>query len=557
MLKLQEEIKVQHIKSVHSGLKIFKKGMFKSIPFLISSAVFYILLLPSPLLPFEIPYEVQQFNLAPNIQYLALEKNLSIEEIPQNTGWKKLEKSNVNFGYSSRHYWFRTEITNSSFPSSLFINLNANQLDHVDFYIGNNGSFTHSIAGDDHPFPEWSYPYSSPTVKIHFNEGESKIIYIHVKSESVISFWIRAYREAGFTEMKLKNRYTNWTYIISASVCILFLIYLGRITRDRRFYFLIAIIVNFTFYFMMISGNSYILWPEIPWFQDRLLLLLAAAGLQQIIYFLIRFLQLREISRLLYYVYAALFVMVFPIYLSAIEQTAFLLQWTLIVAFVCYPVFLLTTVYLLFKKGNYVKYLFFLLVIVGSSLFARTLTLAGILPYLDITYDSGPYAFPFILILIVSVLYDKYKAVQIEKENLEKEYNKIFSEINNKINLSKIENLNVESILKKIHSISKSEDFFQINYSLQEMADSIGIRPDQLSEIFSRILNTTFIHFLKILRIHHAKNLIEQNPQKDFSDIAFECGFASKSEFNQAFKEITRLPPSDFKKHSEKPRIQE
>ena len=548
MQALPEESKVfQPAKAILSAVKKARKGMFQSIPFLVFpvSIAFFS---PSQLLPVELPYEAQKFNLAPHIQYLTVEQNISLEEAQQSGDWKNLEKINADFGYASHQFWFRTEIENSQFPATWLLNLNANQLDHVDFYIEDNGEFIHSIAGDHHPFPEWGYPYSSPTVKIHLNKGETKAVYFHVKSESVISFWIRTYRESGFAEMKLKNSYTNWFYLFSSSVCILFLIYLGLITGDRRFYFLISLVVNTALYFMMIAGNSYVLWPEIPWLQDRLLLLLAAALLHQVIFILIGFLQLAEISRFLYYLYITLFILVFPVYLSAIEQTSFHLQWLIGIGFVSYPIFLLTAAYLIIRKGSYVKYLFLLLIVVGSSLFIRAMTLSGILPYLEITYNSGPYIFPFLLILIVSVIHEKNKIVQAEKENLENEYRRISLELEKKNSISRIESLDVNKILRKIHIISKTGEIFQINYSLQKMADRIDIRPDQLSEVFSRILNTSYPQFIKTLRIHHAKNLIEQFPDKKIIDISFESGFGSKAAFNQAFKEITHLPPSDFRK---------
>ena len=57
----------------------------------------------------------------------------------------------------------------------------------------------------------------------------------------------------------------------------------------------------------------------------------------------------------------------------------------------------------------------------------------------------------------------------------------------------------------------------------------------------------TFVDYLSRVRVEKAKNLL-QNPGLRVSEIAYDVGFESLSQFNRAFKRITGLTPSYFRK---------
>jgi AraC-like DNA-binding protein len=48
------------------------------------------------------------------------------------------------------------------------------------------------------------------------------------------------------------------------------------------------------------------------------------------------------------------------------------------------------------------------------------------------------------------------------------------------------------------------------------------------------------------LRVEKARNLL-QNPDKRISEVAFEVGFQSLSQFNRAFKKHAGMTPSEAK----------
>lgn len=120
----------------------------------------------------------------------------------------------------------------------------------------------------------------------------------------------------------------------------------------------------------------------------------------------------------------------------------------------------------------------------------------------------------------------------------------ILPEISNKrlpIALPFSENERIKPILDYLSStISDS-------HSLQSIGDIFGISERSLSRLFQQTLSTSFLQYLKMLRIIKAIELILQT-DSSLNEIAYEVGYGSLSAFSEAFMQLTNLRPSDFKK---------
>ncbi len=87
--------------------------------------------------------------------------------------------------------------------------------------------------------------------------------------------------------------------------------------------------------------------------------------------------------------------------------------------------------------------------------------------------------------------------------------------------------------------------------SLKEVADSLSISPNYLSQVINENLNKNFFDFVNQYRVEYVKKLIV-NP--DYSHltilgVALESGFNSKSSFNNIFKKYTGFTPTQFIKN--------
>ncbi len=86
--------------------------------------------------------------------------------------------------------------------------------------------------------------------------------------------------------------------------------------------------------------------------------------------------------------------------------------------------------------------------------------------------------------------------------------------------------------------------------SLSLLASRMSLLDRDVSYIINKYSDSNFSKFINGYRIAEAQKLINQDPSKKLISIAFESGFNNLSTFNQAFKFITGLTPSEYKKNN-------
>lgn len=90
------------------------------------------------------------------------------------------------------------------------------------------------------------------------------------------------------------------------------------------------------------------------------------------------------------------------------------------------------------------------------------------------------------------------------------------------------------------------KDRYQDKISLDEAAQAVNASTRHFCKVFKEATGITFTDYLARVRVEKAKNLL-QNPHLRVSEIAFETGFESISQFNRSFKRITGLAPTQFR----------
>jgi len=126
------------------------------------------------------------------------------------------------------------------------------------------------------------------------------------------------------------------------------------------------------------------------------------------------------------------------------------------------------------------------------------------------------------------------------------------------------QNLPVLKPLKKSASEDKDERFDDVKQRLDALFanDNIHLQPSltigQLAQksgypeylislFINRFHQMNFRDYINNLRIQEAAQKLKNSKNKSILDIAYECGFNSKSTFNSAFKKFTGQTPSQFK----------
>ena len=135
---------------------------------------------------------------------------------------------------------------------------------------------------------------------------------------------------------------------------------------------------------------------------------------------------------------------------------------------------------------------------------------------------------------------------------IELDYLLVIYEIINYIYKNK-ELIEVKNQGKKNENLLKVLNYIYQNYSSQikveTLASIMGLSEGETSRTFKKLTGQSPMDYIIHYRIKIATILLK-NTSKSITDIAFEVGFSSSCYFTIAFKKITGLTPSEYKKHT-------
>jgi AraC-like DNA-binding protein/quercetin dioxygenase-like cupin family protein len=86
------------------------------------------------------------------------------------------------------------------------------------------------------------------------------------------------------------------------------------------------------------------------------------------------------------------------------------------------------------------------------------------------------------------------------------------------------------------------------SHSLQSISKQFGLSERSLSRLFQLTLDTTFLQYIKLLRMVRAIELMLQT-DLSMSEIAYAVGYGSLPAFSNTFYQLTNFRPSEFKKN--------
>lgn len=83
--------------------------------------------------------------------------------------------------------------------------------------------------------------------------------------------------------------------------------------------------------------------------------------------------------------------------------------------------------------------------------------------------------------------------------------------------------------------------------TIARLARRLGVAQRVLSEAINTGAGINFHSFVNAARIEAASAALMAEPDRSILDIAYDCGFNSKSTFNEAFRKLTGQTPSQFR----------
>jgi AraC-like DNA-binding protein len=98
--------------------------------------------------------------------------------------------------------------------------------------------------------------------------------------------------------------------------------------------------------------------------------------------------------------------------------------------------------------------------------------------------------------------------------------------------------------------MDEQELYLDCDLTMPQLADNAGIAPYLVSQVLNGPMHQSFFEFVNSYRIKLAKDLMTDPSARKLAivDLAVEVGFKSKSSFYDAFKKVTQMNPTQFKK---------
>ncbi|MBC8110203.1 MAG: helix-turn-helix transcriptional regulator, partial [Verrucomicrobia bacterium] len=109
----------------------------------------------------------------------------------------------------------------------------------------------------------------------------------------------------------------------------------------------------------------------------------------------------------------------------------------------------------------------------------------------------------------------------------------------------------VAKALEKLQASMEAEKLYlNSNLTLPELAEKLSLSTHHLSQLLNEQLGKNFFDFINEYRIKAMQEKLSDSAFSHFKieEIAYDCGFNSKSVFNTAFKKFTGKTPSEYRK---------
>ena len=154
------------------------------------------------------------------------------------------------------------------------------------------------------------------------------------------------------------------------------------------------------------------------------------------------------------------------------------------------------------------------------------------------------------LVIIVSVFALSFVALK-NNDELMAQWAMVMPGSKSRYQTSTLSDAQKQDYLQQLNTLLKiQKPFLDPKLNLSTLAQMLEVKPHLLSQIINEMTGKNFYELMNTHRVEEVKQHLKDPDQqnKTLLAIAFESGFNNKTSFNQAFKDITGLTPSAYKK---------
>ncbi len=150
-----------------------------------------------------------------------------------------------------------------------------------------------------------------------------------------------------------------------------------------------------------------------------------------------------------------------------------------------------------------------------------------------------PLAIAFIILSLAFLLEEKYTELKLffqnpgEKKSLR----------------SLLGTIDRDRLHDRIAFLMQNEKIYLLeDLTLPGLASHLGISPHQLSEFLNKNLNIGFKKYINQYRIREACEIMKKDRERNLLQVAFDCGFNSRTSFNRTFFQEMKKTPDEYRK---------
>ncbi|WMN11454.1 helix-turn-helix domain-containing protein [Marivirga salinae] len=129
------------------------------------------------------------------------------------------------------------------------------------------------------------------------------------------------------------------------------------------------------------------------------------------------------------------------------------------------------------------------------------------------------------------------------------------TEQNKKLNTKAEPSLNLEKYAKRIqHHMETEKPYLDPDLNLSQLANQLNMNSKQVSQTINTCFEKNFYEYVNEYKVKYFIQKVNASEQEKYTllSLAYDCGFKSKSTFNDSFKKITGKTPTEYIKKLKK-----
>ncbi len=357
--------------------------------------------------------------------------SLNISEIIRR--WPQIASDGIpdeayNFGFTDSTYWFHTRVVNRASPNDRWVIEGLYPIiDEMEaFFVRADGSVGRQIAGDAIPFRQRPKDNHNINFFLKLPMGQSVDLFFRVRTSGAVQMRTLLWHSDDFSSADHQERFLLGLYygLLVCMAIFNFLIFVSF--RDTNYLWYVSYILSYGLLQFTLNGLAFEhLWPESPWWNNRAVAFLIAAGMFCVLGFSRSFLVLRDnaprlekvfLSLMAFFVVAGAAALFWPAYGPVIRVNTFMAAVS--VGFV-----ILAGGICLYRRFRPARYFMVAWTALLSGMLLYTLKTFAVVPANFVTEFGIQIGSAFEVIMLSIALADRLRHMSLKNQQIQQEMN--------------------------------------------------------------------------------------------------------------------------------------